>query len=338
MAGTIPFAIAKVSVVITCHNCANYVGEAIRSVARQTLGGFDCVIVDDASTDESFKIIRQTLDELGDARFAVIRLATNLGQTGASRAGLKHGSAPFVCFLDADDVWSESFLERHLAAHMNETYAVGFTACNARIIDGDGVLIAGTVYWFGQDRSESERDREFVALDAARVPSFEPGKAIMWQPRGSWRLYTRRSVQWVWVSTSSMMFRRSLVDLVFPADDEAFRLHMDFYLVIMAQMVAGCLLIDDPLYAYRLHGRNFAASNPVLGGRLHLAPRDLRATYDDMLDRMRAAMLHDRERFEGALGADQYREIVRTIQAGRRPAPGLLARLSSRLFGHRAGG
>jgi len=61
-----------------------------------------------------------------------------------------------------------------------------------------------------------------------------------------------------------MMFRRSLIDLVFPDDDEAFRLHMDFYVVVMAQMVAGSLLIDEPLYSYRLHGRNFAANNPVL--------------------------------------------------------------------------
>ena len=49
----------------------------------------------------------------------------------------------------------------------------------------------------------------------------------------------KRLVHWVWVSTSSMMFRRSLIDLVFPEDDETYRLHMDFYVVVMAQMVAG---------------------------------------------------------------------------------------------------
>jgi hypothetical protein len=129
-----------------------------------------------------------------------------------------------------------------------------------------------------------------------------------------------------------MMFRRSLVDLVFPADDEAFRLHMDFYLVTLAQMVAGSLLLDDSLYAYRLHGRNFAASNPVLGGRLHLSPRDLTGTYDAMLDRILAAVLDHRQRFEAAMGAGQYGEMVEAMQAAR-PAPGLLARL----FGRRNG-
>jgi hypothetical protein len=71
-----------------------------------------------------------------------------------------------------------------------------------------------------------------------------------------------------------MMFRRSLIDLVFPEDDETFRLHMDFYAVVMAQMVAGLFLIDEALYSYRQHDRNSAAANPVLGGRLHLSSRN----------------------------------------------------------------
>ncbi len=312
--------VPRISVVVTCHNCRDYVGDALRSVARQTLRGFDCVIVDDASTDDSREAIQRTLDELADNRFRLVRLAANRGQTGASREGLKYTDAPFVCFLDADDLWNENFLERHLAAHLNETYAVGFTACNARIVDGGGGLLAGTVYWFGQDRGEIDRDRDFAALDTARLPAIDPDKGVVWQERPSYRLYTRRALQWVWVGTSSMMFRRSLLDLVFPDDDEAFRLHMDFYLVLMAQMVAGCLLIDEPLYAYRLHGRNFSASNPLLGGRLQLSPRDLAGTYEAMLDRMLAAMLRDHERFTAALGAEQYRQMVEAMRAAR-PTP-----------------
>ena len=116
-----------------------------------------------------------------------------------------------------------------------------------------------------------------------------------------------------------MMFRRSLVDLVFPDDDEAFRLHMDYYLVVFAQMVAGSLLIDEPLYSYRLHGKNGAADNPVLGGRLHLSGRDWGDTHARMLDRMLAAMIRDRERFVTALGERQYRRMVLRMRAARQP-------------------
>ena len=87
----------KISVIVTCYNCRDYVGDAIRSVARQTLRDFDCVIVDDASTDDSAAVVQRTLAELGnDPRFRQVRLPKNLGQTGATRAGLAETKAPFV--------------------------------------------------------------------------------------------------------------------------------------------------------------------------------------------------------------------------------------------------
>jgi glycosyltransferase involved in cell wall biosynthesis len=311
-----------ISVVVTCFNCRDYIADAIRSVARQTLRDFECVIVDDASTDDSAAVIQQVLVELTDARFTLVRLERNVGQTGATRQGLAHTRATFVCFLDSDDLWEPTFLERHLAAHLNETFAVGFTACNARLIDGSGALIAGTVYWFGKDRARVDRDRNMTPIDPARVPTIDAvaGNAA-WQSQTPYRLYTRRVVHWVWVSTSSMMFRRSLIELVFPEDDEAFRLHMDFYVVVMAQMVAGSLLIDEALYSYRLHGRNGAADNPVLGGRLHLSGRNWGDTHARMLDRMLAAMKGDRERFITALGDRQYRRMLLRMRAARAPLP-----------------
>ena len=105
----------------------------------------------------------------------------------------------------------------------------------------------------GDDRRRDYYDHDPVYRGGDR---FNSGYGASWQSQTPYRLYTKRVVHWVWVSTSSMMFRRSLIDLVFPDDDEAFRLHMDFYIVVMAQMVAGSLLIDEALYSYRLHGRN----------------------------------------------------------------------------------
>lgn len=315
-------ALPGISVVVTCYNCRDYIGDAIRSVARQTLRDFECVIVDDASTDDSAEVVQRTLAELADPRFKQIRLLRNVGQTGATRAGLAATRATFVCFLDSDDLWNPDFLERHLAAHLNESYAVGFTACNARLIDGQGKLIAGCVYWFGKDRASADRDRAFAPIDPARVPKLDTAaKTAHWQQQTPYRLYTKRVVHWVWVSTSSMMFRRSLIDLVFPDDDESFRLHMDFYVVVMAQMVAGSLLIDEALYAYRLHGRNGAADNPVLGGRLHLSSRNWGNTYTVMLDRMLAAMERDRERFVTSLGERQYQRMLLRMQAARAAWP-----------------
>jgi glycosyltransferase involved in cell wall biosynthesis len=312
----------RISVIVTCYNCRDYIEDAIRSVASQTYRDFECVIVDDASTDDSAEVVRRLLDELADARFSQIRLEQNVGQTGATRRGLAATRATFVCFLDSDDLWHPDFLERQIAAHLNDAYAVGFTACNAHLIDGQGRLIAGCVYWFGKDRASVDRDRAFAPIDPAHIPRIDSkAGTARWERKTPYRLYTKRVVHWVWVSTSSMMFRRSLIDLVFPDDDETFRLHMDFYVVVMAQMVAGSLLIDEALYAYRLHGRNGAADNPVLGGRLHLSSRNWGNTYQVMLDRMLAAMQRDRERFVTALGERQYQRMSLRMQAARTSGP-----------------
>ena len=109
-------------------------------------------------------------------------------------AGWRPTKAPFVCFLDSDDLWNEDFLERHLAAHLNESYAVGFTACNARLIDGQGALIAGGVYWFGKDRAVADRDRAFAPIDPARVPKLDTASGTAdWQQQTPYRLYTKRA-------------------------------------------------------------------------------------------------------------------------------------------------
>ena len=309
----------RLSVVVTCFNCPDYVGDAIRSVARQSFRDFDCVIVDDASTDNSAAVVQQTLDELADPRFRLIRLEKNVGQTGATRRGLAAIQAPFVCFLDSDDLWNEDFLERHLAAHLNESLCGRLHRLQRPADRRPGRADRGRRLLVRQGpRRGRSRPRLRADRSRARAASSIPPPA---RPSGAsqtpYRLYTKRLVHWVWVSTSSMMFRRSLIDLVFPADDEIFRLHMDFYVVVMAQMVAGSLLIDEPLYSYRLHGRNGAADNPVLGGRLHLSARNWGDTHARMLDRMLAAMIADRERFVIALGDRQYRRMLLRMRAAR---------------------
>ena len=66
---------------------------------------------------------------------------------------------------------------------------------------------------------------------------------------------------------------------------------------------------------------NFAANNPVLGGRLHLSGRNWADTYREMLDRMLTAMVRDQERFVAALGARQHRRMLLCMRAARAPWP-----------------
>ena len=81
-----------------------------------------------------------------------------------------------------------------------------------------------------------------------------------------------------------------------------------------------CRVVDWREQGFR-DGRNGAADNPVLGGRLHLSSRNWGNTHAVMLDHMLAAMERDRERFITALGDRQYRRMLLRMQAARAAAP-----------------
>ena len=99
---------AGVAVVITCHNYARYVGEAIESVLNQTRPPDEVIVVDDGSTDESLEIIGKYAD-----RVHVIAQA-NQGVAHARNAGVASTRQPFIVCLDADDKLDPRFVEATL--------------------------------------------------------------------------------------------------------------------------------------------------------------------------------------------------------------------------------
>lgn len=89
---------ATVSVVIPAYNAATFLGEAIESVFAQDGPAREVIVVDDGSTDATGAVA---------ASFAEVRVITqaNGGIAAARNTGLREASAPFVAFLDADDIW-----------------------------------------------------------------------------------------------------------------------------------------------------------------------------------------------------------------------------------------
>ncbi|UFH59218.1 glycosyltransferase family 2 protein [Sulfurovum mangrovi] len=94
------------SVVIPLYNKENYVKETIRSVVEQSFRGFEIVVVDDGSTDNSVDVV-QTID---DPRIRIIR-QKNAGVSVARNRGIKEAKADYIAFLDADDIWLPKFLQ-----------------------------------------------------------------------------------------------------------------------------------------------------------------------------------------------------------------------------------
>lgn len=101
---------ARVSVVIPTYNYARYVGNAIQSVLEQTVGDCEIVVVDDGSTDETADVVSR----FGSRVLYIFQ--PNRGLSAARNRGIQEASGKWIGFLDADDLWLPSKIERQFAS------------------------------------------------------------------------------------------------------------------------------------------------------------------------------------------------------------------------------
>ncbi|MGA9510116.1 MAG: glycosyltransferase [Candidatus Sulfotelmatobacter sp.] len=98
-----------ISVVMPVLNVAPFIKLAVKSVLDQTFKQFEMVVVDDGSTDGTI----EALEPLRDDRLRVLKQA-NSGSAAARNAGLRQTTAPYVAFIDGDDLWEPQMLATHL--------------------------------------------------------------------------------------------------------------------------------------------------------------------------------------------------------------------------------
>lgn len=101
----------SVSIIMPCYNAAAYLPQSVGSVLSQTFTDWELIAVDDGSSDG-------TLDWLQTRTDSRVRVHTqvNQGVSATRNAGLRLARGKYVAFLDADDTWAPSFLEKMLAA------------------------------------------------------------------------------------------------------------------------------------------------------------------------------------------------------------------------------
>ncbi|MFB4350031.1 glycosyltransferase [Microbacterium sp. CR_7] len=99
-----------VSVVIPMHNAERHIKDTLESLASQSLLDFEVIVVDDGSTDRSVKIVESFVNS--DRRFRLID-GPAIGSAGAARnTGLGIARGEYLGFLDADDLYAPSMLEK----------------------------------------------------------------------------------------------------------------------------------------------------------------------------------------------------------------------------------
>ncbi len=102
----------KLSIIIPLYNSKRYIKETIESILSQNFKDFEIIIIDDASNDESLKIIENISKK--DKRIRVLKNKTNKGKAGTVNVGFKYTKGRYITFSDADDIFYQERLKKQV--------------------------------------------------------------------------------------------------------------------------------------------------------------------------------------------------------------------------------
>lgn len=101
--------VINVSVIIPVYNAKNTISEAIDSILNQTHQNFEIVIIDDGSTDNTESILKKYMNKEEKIK---VYTQVNQGVSKARNNGIKKATGKYITFLDADDLYHPTFLEK----------------------------------------------------------------------------------------------------------------------------------------------------------------------------------------------------------------------------------
>ncbi|MGA7657689.1 MAG: glycosyltransferase family 2 protein, partial [Methylocella sp.] len=259
-----------VSVIIINFNYGRFLRAAVESVLGQTYPNVECIIIDNASTDESVAVLQAIETHHADVK--IIRQAENGGQNRAALEGFSASAGPYVIFLDADDFLLPQCIETHVFVHLSLRIHVGFSSGDMLQLSGDQVVL-GTEHAFNRlmltgRGIEPRAARPYRHEFDETWPRQDFDRHVLDKIR-----FVSLTNQWVWAPTSGNCFRRDALCLF--ADNPALqsmRTGTDLYFCLGINAVSGSVLIDTPVAVYRLHGGNVYSQRPQLNHVLCYEP------------------------------------------------------------------
>ncbi|WP_142785571.1 glycosyltransferase family 2 protein [Changchengzhania lutea] len=110
-----------VSVIVPTYNQAEYINDALQSVLNQSFKNWECIIVDDGSTDNTAEIVKNWLSK--DNRFKYLYIENN-GVSHARNKGIEQAKGCFILPLDADDCLGINYMEKCLTKIRNPSVKI----------------------------------------------------------------------------------------------------------------------------------------------------------------------------------------------------------------------
>ena len=224
----------KISVVIPLYNHARYIEETVRSVLAQSYGGFELIIVNDGSSDDSEAVVGKIKDER-------IRYFSqdNQGAPRAINRGVHLARGEYVSILNSDDVYYPERLEECMRTlEANPLLAAVFS--HLEFIDEEGNFVkylrGAEENWQGHAPETSFKGANNMVLDLLA------GNFL--------------------TTTSNLFCRKEIFTTTGFFGDLRYAHDYDFFLRLCSDHATH--LIEKPLVKYRIHGLNTVKENEAV--------------------------------------------------------------------------
>lgn len=231
-----------ISVIVPAYNAAEFLPATLDSIVAQTEERWECVVVDDGSSDDTHSVATGYARD--DGRIRVVRVS-NGGASHARNAGFRHSSSSseYVSFMDSDDVWLPHALETLLRAARDEP-AIGSHALGD-FIDGSGAPLDPGLW--------AETGRHRLGVEGHRL--------IRWTPD--------RPTNFAVLVNGNVLFppglvlaRRRAYELAGPFD-ETLSAAEDWDMLIRLSRFGDLEFVNNVILGYRRHEKNLGANPSV---------------------------------------------------------------------------
>lgn len=226
-----------VSVIITSYNYQQYIKDTINSVKNQTFKDWELIVIDDASTDSSVEIIKETAQN--DSRIKLIVNSENLGLKKSIQKALENAAGEWIAFLESDDLWQENYLEEKVKLSSGTTKAYGAFPLQSPLKTGGHFgLIFNDVELFGDG-----------AAKKFKKPSGKFSRNMFYE------FGIRNPV----LTMSCVMVKKNLLELI-DFDTPIDKL-LDWYIYIQLARLTDFYYIPEKLTKWRRHSESYLGRN-----------------------------------------------------------------------------
>ncbi len=211
----------EISVLISVYNGDVFLRPALESILEQSFSDFECIVIDDASSDQTAKILAEYASK--DVRIRIFKNEKNVGLTASLNRGLSHCEGRYVARMDADDIASK---ERFM-----------------------------TQYWFMEEHPDVAASGSCVAvIDESGKLLGEKNLALTYEEIKSKMLFNNQFIH------STLFFRTDILKSL-GGYDETFQKSQDYELMLRLCSRYPVVNLKEKLLQFRLHGDSLSWTN-----------------------------------------------------------------------------